>query len=366
MSTEIRIWRIADDKLRPTSLAGFEYERDLQEVIADDVSIVGPKLMVIGREVETDVGGRIDILAIDADENLVVIELKRNRTPREVVAQVLEYAEWVRRINSEMIASTFDNYQKAQSEYETPMGIDDAMRQAFGSVPVELNASHRLVVVAAEMDSATERIVTYLQEEYGVNISVALFRAFQDGDRQYLTRAWMNESDPSSGAATKSSAMPGKWNGECYVSFGEGGERRRWSEARKYGFVSAGGGEFYTKTLKSLQPGERIWVKISELSSGNGYVAVGTVNASAVRAEEFTVRVNGVATPVADVCDRAKLAFEEGDEEYYVGVDWHRDFGLEETIWQRGFFGNQHTVARPKATSWAFTVEFLKRAWGIE
>ena len=111
MSTEIRIWRIDDDKLTPTSLAGFDYERDLQEVIADDVSIVGPRLMVIGREVETDIGGRIDVLAIDADGNLVVIELKRDRTPREVVAQVLEYGEWVRRMNSEMIASTFDKYQ---------------------------------------------------------------------------------------------------------------------------------------------------------------------------------------------------------------------------------------------------------------
>lgn len=366
MSTEIRIWRIEDDKLTPTSLAGFDYERDLQEVIADDVSIVGPRLMVIGTEVETDIGGRIDVLAIDADGNLVVIELKRDRMPREVVAQVLEYGEWVRRMNSEMIASTFDKYQSPETESETPLGIDDAMREAFGAVPDELNISHQLVVVAAEMDPATERIVTYLQEEYGVSISVALFRAFQDEDRRYLTRAWMNENDPSTGTATQSPSTPGKWNGECYVSFGEGGERRSWSEARRYGFVSAGGGDFYTKTLKSLQHGERIWVKISELKSGNGYVAVGTVNAAAVRVEEFMVQVGDSVRPFTEVSERAKLEFQEGEEEYYVGVDWHKECGVEGAVWQRGFFANQNTVARPKASSWTFTVEFLKRAWGVE
>jgi hypothetical protein len=40
-------------------------------------------------------GGRIDLLAIAPDGALVLIELNRNRTPREVVAQSLDYAGWV-------------------------------------------------------------------------------------------------------------------------------------------------------------------------------------------------------------------------------------------------------------------------------
>jgi len=37
-------------------------------------------------------GGRIDLLAIAPDGALVIIEIKRGRTPREVVAQALDYA----------------------------------------------------------------------------------------------------------------------------------------------------------------------------------------------------------------------------------------------------------------------------------
>ena len=47
-----------------------------------------------------------------------------------------------------------------------------------------------------------------------------------------------------------------KWNQEYYVSFGSG--TRCWSDARKYGFISAGGGTWYSNTLKLLSPGDRI------------------------------------------------------------------------------------------------------------
>src|SRR3546814_2734707 len=55
----------------------------------------GPGRAGIGREVTIENGGRIDILAIDREGDLSIIQLKRDRTPREVIAQVLEYARWV-------------------------------------------------------------------------------------------------------------------------------------------------------------------------------------------------------------------------------------------------------------------------------
>ena len=48
--------------------------------------------MIIGRQINTAFGKYIDIQAMNSEGNLVVIELKRNRTPREVVAQTLDYA----------------------------------------------------------------------------------------------------------------------------------------------------------------------------------------------------------------------------------------------------------------------------------
>jgi RecB family endonuclease NucS len=60
-------------------------------------------LLLIGRQIQTDYGKFIDMLALDQEGNLVIIELKKNRTPREVVAQTLDYASWVQNLSYERI-----------------------------------------------------------------------------------------------------------------------------------------------------------------------------------------------------------------------------------------------------------------------
>ena len=183
--------------------------------------------MLIGREVPTAFGGRIDILAIDADGNLTVIELKRNQTPREVVAQLLDYPSWVRHLSSEAIAEIFIDYQQHFLDTKTPVGIDVALQRQFNSVPDELNVSHRLLIVAGELDTSTERIVAYLQEQYAVDSNVAFFRTFEDEGRLYLTRTWLVEPESLAAEASTSAAMR-EWNGEFYVTFRED-ESRRWN-----------------------------------------------------------------------------------------------------------------------------------------
>ena len=46
-------------------------------------------ILIIGRQVRTDLGGFIDLLGVDRGGNVVVVELKRDRTPRDAVAQPL-------------------------------------------------------------------------------------------------------------------------------------------------------------------------------------------------------------------------------------------------------------------------------------
>ena len=52
-------------------------------------------LLIIGRQVTTNLGCFIDLLALDREGNTAIIELKRGKTPRETVAQALEYSSWV-------------------------------------------------------------------------------------------------------------------------------------------------------------------------------------------------------------------------------------------------------------------------------
>ena len=360
MSVEVAIWRI-DEDFSPLSLGGMEYERRLQDIVSADISIVDPGLMTIGREVPTPMGGRIDVLAIDADGNLTVVELKRARTPREVVAQALDYGSWIRRMTSDEIADTFIDYQRRFLGETTPKGIDDALQARFNGIPDEINASHRLVIVAGELDPSTERIVLYLWEEYGVDIRVVLFRAFQDEGRLYLTRAWLNEPTVLPTEGSSRPASRGEWNGEFYASFGEG-DHRRWTDAKRYGFVSGGGGEWYVRTLRMLQPGNRVWVSVP----GKGYVGVGVVTAPAVRYDEFRVHHNGSAVPITEVKVEAPDAFDEGHGEHYVGVDWIKAVNVQQAVKERGFFGNQNTVAQPRSSKWNFTVERLKSLWEVD
>ena len=60
--------------------------------------------MLIGKQEDTGFGGRIDLLAITPDGSLVLIELKRARTPRDVVAQALDYASWAEKLRADEIA----------------------------------------------------------------------------------------------------------------------------------------------------------------------------------------------------------------------------------------------------------------------
>jgi hypothetical protein len=112
----------------------------------------------------------------------------------------------------------------------------------FGMAPPEeINASHRLTVVAGDLDPATERIIKYLAT-YEVPIDVALFRYFPDGDRAYLARTWLLTGTEAADPPVRPSRDAKEpWNGQdWYVTFGEEAGGRSWTDARRYGFVSAG------------------------------------------------------------------------------------------------------------------------------
>jgi hypothetical protein len=78
-------------------------------------------LLIIGRQVPTSFGTYIDLLAVDGDGILHVLELKRDRTPREVV-QLFDYGSWVR-------GQTHHEILALYGEYATNRGV--AFETAF-------------------------------------------------------------------------------------------------------------------------------------------------------------------------------------------------------------------------------------------
>jgi len=101
-------------------------EQLLEDMIVAEPRILSSEWMLIGRQVETGQGGRLDLLAIAPDGSLVLIELKRDRTPREVVAHALDYAAWVESLDAEDITRIYRRFQPDRS-----LPVDAAAEQAL-------------------------------------------------------------------------------------------------------------------------------------------------------------------------------------------------------------------------------------------
>jgi hypothetical protein len=207
--------------------------------------------------------------------------------------------------------------------------------------------------------------LTYLAEQYGVAINAIFFRVFKDGDREYLTRVWFR--DPTEAPAPSPDAVDKKpWNGEFYVSFGNG-SHRQWTDAVKYGFVSAGGGSWYSRTLEQLELGSRLWANIP----GQGYVGVGIVTGSIVKVDMFQAKdEDGTEVTITELPVDAPEMFTHKDDpekaEYLVPVKWKKTVSIEEAVKETGFFGNQNSVCKPRSKKWQHTVERLKKRFGVE
>jgi hypothetical protein len=157
--------------------------------------------------------------------------------------------------------------------------LGEAFEELFGqAMPPTLNASHQLIIVASELDASTERIVSYAAH-YDIPLNVVFFRYFRDGSSEYLARSWLidpAEAEERSRSSRRRRTPQDTWNGtDFYFSAGEG-RHRNWDDMVRYGFISAGGGRWYSNSLKLLEPGHRIFANIP----GTGYVGVGVVRES--------------------------------------------------------------------------------------
>lgn len=173
-----RVWKIVDSELKELERCSPKTEEELESWIERDISIISDRLILIGRQVTTDFGGSIDLLAVDRAGDVVIIELKRDKTPRDVVAQVLDYASWVGTLSPERIEEIAQNYHKRP--------LNEVFREKFGIELPELNRNHKMLIVAIEVDESTERIVRYLSENYGVNINIVKFEFFKDNENNFF------------------------------------------------------------------------------------------------------------------------------------------------------------------------------------
>lgn len=362
MAVEMGLWRAEGGQLSRIVPVSIGLESQLEGYIESDPSVLGEPLLVIGRQVPTAHGGFVDLLAMDETGSLHVIELKRDKTPRDVAAQTLDYGSWAATLGRSEIDNIFASYRPG-------LALEEAFADRFGdTLPEEVNTAQEFRIVAASVDAATERIVRFLNEDFDVPINVVFFRHFQDNGSSYLARSWLvdqSEQAKSSVAATsRKNKTREPWNGsDWYVSFGDEPTGRQWVDGMKYGFVSGGGGKKYSQTLKNLPLGARIFTYIPKI----GYVGVGTVTGEAQRFDETSVIVDGIETKLTDLA-LAGNYHHDGDEdddnaEWAVPVEWTRALPRDQGVRKTGLYANQNTATKMRSQ---FTIEHLTAAFGLD
>jgi hypothetical protein len=342
------LYHIHDGQLRPAVRRALSRESLIEDWVAADPSLVGIDALIIGRQVPTDHGKFIDLLAMDATGGLIIIELKKDRTPREIVAQVLDYASWVRTL------TTPEVYERAEKHLNSRLAT--AFRERFDeTIPERLNASHSMLIVASELDPASRRIVEYLSEEHGISINTVFFNVFESDGQQWLTTDFLLEQEEVEERSERKVRPP--WSGYYFVNVGHN-EHRSWNDMRRYGFVSAGGGDFYTKRLKQLSVGDEVFA----YDKGNGYVGYGVVTREVVPASEFVTPDGPLFDQPLDEPRMKRPGQSPENAEHAVGIDWKKTVELANAKRFKGAFANQNIVCKLRDQA---TVDFLIDEFGV-
>lgn len=348
MPLSMDLWTVSDGELVEVHKAKLDYEDRLEDWIEQDPSALGTELLLVGRQVSTEFGGRIDLLGIDREGNLIILELKRDRTPREVIAQVLDYASWVRQL-------TYTDLEVIASDYLSK-SLSIAFGEAFDeAIPESINTNHRMIVVASELDDSSERIVQYLADEYKVNINVIFFSFFKHYDQELLGRAWLMDPERVQERAETRKQPP--WSGFWFVNVGEG-DHRNWADNVRYGYIAAGQAEKYSRPLKKL----RVSDKIFAYTKGLGYTGYGEVVKEAVMVKDFFVEdKNEFLLNLPLKASRASENSESPEfSDWAVGVKWIKTFPKEHAKKFTGIFANQNIVCKLREEA---TVNFLEETF---
>jgi len=183
------------EKVRTDSI---DYEKDFENwlenspaVLLDDDS--ESTVLWIGRQITAtigEVGKYPDLIGIDASGDLVIVELKKGKTPREVIAQILEYAAWgalqkyedLNQISLDYYKNDCDMAGKSLNELYNEVFLPDNDVE----ISMDFNNNQKLYIVAEQISSIVKQVAIYLREKYGVNVFCMEYEVLKTQQEEYL------------------------------------------------------------------------------------------------------------------------------------------------------------------------------------
>jgi hypothetical protein len=172
VATEIKSWQIRDGKLVPLESrlaeSGKKERDDLELWIKSNPLILGDDIAVIGEQVQTS-SGPLDFLGIDTGGNTVIVELKRDKLPREALVQAVDYA-------SDVADWDVDRFREICQAY-THQTLEDFLQERFEDVSIDdlvINQTQRLLLVGFGVEDSLARMIEWLSDKYSVGINAIM------------------------------------------------------------------------------------------------------------------------------------------------------------------------------------------------
>jgi hypothetical protein len=155
-----------------------QIEKNLETWIKTEPKILGEDIIIIGEQVDVDSGGRLDYLGIDTEGNTVIIELKRDKLRREVLAQAIDYASCVATWDEDKLNTVCLEYKENKNKLRLGDYIINGSEK-FSEIDTEnltLNETQRILLVGFSIDESLHRMIEWLSDNYSVSINFILLQ----------------------------------------------------------------------------------------------------------------------------------------------------------------------------------------------
>ncbi|WP_222122605.1 hypothetical protein [Bacillus sp. FJAT-22090] len=161
---------------------------------------------------------------------------------------------------------------------------------------------------------------------------------------------------------TKVASKKEKWNNQDFVVNFEEGKYRKWEDAVKYGFISAGNGQWYSRTLNQLFVGARVFCMIPK----SGYVGIGKVIETAKPIKDITFIINDEPKRISELSLKAPNMLHDEDDtekcEYVVKIEWEKHTLQGDAYWEKGLMANQNSAYKLRNQ---YTIDKVSEFFGL-
>lgn len=181
------------------------YPKIIESLLSDEQEI-----RLLGSEIRLPSGGRLDLLFVTSKGNLILVELKRERSHREAIAQLFDYASDIQSMSFAELMNRIGKNIKTPIELceELFEDISEEAKEEFERMirtTMTEPKSLKLVLVSYSFGEDTIRVVSWLRKA-SFDINLIEFDYFRDGNLEmFVPRLLFSDDAEMSKTTTKTS-----------------------------------------------------------------------------------------------------------------------------------------------------------------